>query len=212
VIIFADAHLEFQPGWWQPLVEVLHRPNAGSAAPAVADMSNREAFGYGFTFEAADLAPQWLERLDSAPFHAPILPGCCLAMKREIFERTGGFDEGLKSRGGIDAETGLRFWLQGYENWVAPESKVWHLFRTSAPFPVKRAEVIHNRLRLAYLHFNRDRVEQVRRTLSEDPAFERANQLAATSTYAVRRRKLLTTRVHDDCWYFHKFGISWEAT
>jgi GT2 family glycosyltransferase len=209
VIIFADAHLEFRAGWWQPLVEVLRRPSAGAAAPAVADMANRQAFGYGFTLGAADLAPQWLKQLDQAPFHAPILPGCCLAMTREVFQRTGGFDRGLKSRGGIDAETGVRFWLQGYENWVVPESRVWHLFRTSAPFRVKRAEVIHNRLRLAYLHFNRQRVKEVRQALAEDPAFERALQLVERSEAATRKRNLLATRVHDDSWFFDKFGISW---
>jgi GT2 family glycosyltransferase len=209
VIVFADAHLELQAGWWPPLVDVLRRPNAGAAAPAVADMENRKAFGYGFTLGAADLAPVWLKRLDRAPFHAPILPGCCLAMTREVFDRTGGFDRGLKSRGGIDAETGVRFWLQGYENWVTPESKVWHLFRSSAPFPVKRAEVIHNRLRLAFLHFSRQRVRKVRQALGEDPAFETALQLITKNDPAGRRRKLLATRVHDDRWFFRKFGITW---
>jgi GT2 family glycosyltransferase len=209
VIVFADAHLRLQPGWWQPLVEVLHRPNAGAAAPAVADVANPEAFGYGFTFPSPDLVPHWLEQLDHRPFHAPILPGCCLAMTRAVFKRTGGFDRGLKARGGIDAETGVRFWLQGYENWVVPESRVWHLFRTSAPFWVKRPEVIHNRLRLANLHFNRQRVRVVRQALAEDPAYERALQLVAGSDAATRRRKLRAARVHDDCWFFHKFGLLW---
>jgi len=209
VIVFADAHLQLPSGWWQPLVDVLRRPNAGAAAPAVADMENREAFGYGFTLGTADLVPRWLKRLERAPFHAPILPGCCLAMTREVFRRTGGFDRGLRSRGGVDAETGVRFWLQGYENWVTPEAKVWHLFRTSAPFPVKRAEVIHNRLRLANLHFNPQRVREVRQALADDPAYERALQLVAKGDCATRRKNLLATRVHDDSWLFQKFGISW---
>jgi GT2 family glycosyltransferase len=209
VIVFADAHLRFHAGWWQSLVDVLRHPSAGAAAPAVADMANPEVFGYGFTLGSADLVPTWLKQLDRSPFHAPILPGCCLAMRREVWERTGGFDNGLKARGGIDAETGVRFWLQGYENWVVPDSKVWHLFRSSAPFRVRRAEVIHNRLRLADLHLNQERVRMVRQALAKDPAFERAIRLIAESDGASRRRELLDIRVHDDCWLFHKFGISW---
>ncbi|HMC60443.1 MAG TPA: glycosyltransferase family 2 protein, partial [Candidatus Solibacter sp.] len=88
VIVFVDAHLQLQAGWWRPLLDVLRRPNAGAAAPAVADMANRDAFGYGFTLQSSDLALGWLKQLDGTPFHAPILPGCCLAMTREVFERT----------------------------------------------------------------------------------------------------------------------------
>ena len=209
VIFFADAHLQLRAGWWQPLVDALRRPKAGAAAPAVADMANPEVFGYGCTIGSADLTPSWLKARDQMPVHAPILPGCCLAMTREVFKLTGGFDRGLKSRGGIDAETGVRFWLQGYENWIVPESKVWHLFRTSAPFRVKRADVFHNRLRLAALHFNRERMRKVRQALLEDPAYERALQLVAQSDLAARRKQLRATRVHNDSWFFHKFGISW---
>ena len=209
VLIFADAHMRFQPCWWQPVVERALQPGTGAAAPAVGDIDHPGRFGYGFTFDSPDLVPQWFQKSADAPFQAPILPGCCLAMPREVFCRTGGFDGGLKSRGGIDAETGVRMWLQGYESWIVPESRVWHLFRTSAPFPVRRAEVIHNRLRLAYLHFNPERIEKVRQALAADPAFEQAEKLAAESDWPQRREQLLRTRVHDDCWLFHKFGISW---
>ena len=209
VIVFADAHLCFQPCWWQALAERALRLGAGGVAPAVGDIDHPDRFGYGFTLDAPDLVPQWFQRYEDVPFQAPIVPGCCLAMSRAVFSRTGGFDPGLKSRGGIDAETGVRFWLQGFENWVVPESKVWHLFRAAAPFPVRRPEVIHNRLRLAYLHFSPQRIETVRHALAEDPAFEQAERLAAGSDWPMRQKQLLATRVHDDRWFFQKFGISW---
>lgn len=209
VIIFMDAHMELSRNWWRPVVDVLSRPNAGLAASAVAATNARGTFGYGFTLASPDLAPVWLKRLDDAPFHAPILPGACLAMPRAVFERTGGFDEGLKSRGGVDVETGVRFWLLGYESWVVPESKVWHLFRQSAPFPVRRTEVIHNRLRLASVHFNRRRAAAVRHALSGDPSFQSARRLLALTGVAAQRRQMRTARVHDDTWFFERFAISW---
>ncbi len=211
VIVFADAHLRLERDWWRPLIDVLRRPQAGAAAPAIGNMRKPERpFGYGLTLPAADLEPQWLDRSGSDPFPAPILPGCCLAMKRSVFEHTGGYDEGLKARGRIDPETSLRLWLMGYENWVAPESTVWHYFRRCAPFPVSASEVLHNRLRLAMVHLRTGRIAAVLDAYASDPALSDALLLVASSgRVAERRKELLAERVHDDDWFFEKFDIRW---
>lgn len=211
VLIFVDAHMRLPRGWWTPLVNTLRRPRAGAAAPAVADTTTPEEFGYGFSLPDPDLAPQWYPKRARRAFHAPILPGCCLAMPREVFERTGGFDEGLRARGGIDAETGLRLWLLGYECWLVPRSKVWHLFRGAAPYSVSRKDVLHNRLRLALCHLSEERLAQVLRALEGDADFPAALRLARNAETDQRRRALFSLRTHDDGWFFAKFGIDWSA-
>lgn len=209
VLVFIDAHMRFEEGWWEPLVETLRQPGAGAAAPAVADIAAPEVFGYGFTLPAADLAPEWCQRRRKAPFRVPVLPGCCLAMTRPVFEKIAGFDDGLRSRGGVDAETGVRSWLLGYENWVVPASRVWHAFRRLAPYPVTHADVMHNRLRLALSHFNAPRVGRVIQALSDEPGVGEALLLAAASDVARRRDELLARRKHDDDWFFATFGLRW---
>ena len=42
-------------------------------------------------------------------------------MRREVFEATKGWDEGMLLRGGVDNEGCVRFWLLGYELWIAPD-------------------------------------------------------------------------------------------
>jgi GT2 family glycosyltransferase len=209
VLVFVDAHVRLGKGWWQPLVEALRERAAGAAAPAVADTETPRVFGYGFTLPEADLVPRWLKRRSVTPFHAPVLPGCCLAMSRLVFESTGGFDEGLRGRGGVDAETGVRLWLLGYENWVVPESKVWHLFRRAAPYSVSRTDVMHNRLRLAMSHLKGARIRRVVGALRSDPALGDALLLTAGSDVIKRRRHLFSLRLHDDDWLFSRFAIRW---
>lgn len=210
VIVFADAHLRFASDWWRPLVDVLRHPQAGSAAPAIGNMRNPELpFGYGLTLPTADLEPAWINQNGGDPFHAPVLPGCCLAMKRSVFEQTGGYDEGLLARGRIDPETSLRLWLLGFESWVVPEAQVWHYFRRCAPFPVSEVEVLHNRLRLAMVHLSASRIGAVVSAYANDPALGDALLLVADGGVAERRKRLHDNRINDDDWYFDKFDIGW---
>ena len=52
--------------------------------------------GYGLTFKGPDLGVAWLGKKAERPFAVPIIPGCCLAMRRDVFESIGGFDEGYR--------------------------------------------------------------------------------------------------------------------
>jgi glycosyltransferase involved in cell wall biosynthesis len=209
VIVSLDAHMRFTRDWWKPLVDVLRQPRAGSAAPAVGSTQTPRVFGYGFTLPEADLAPEWLKPKSTSPFHALVLPGCCRMMTRHAFEKTGGYDEGLKARGGVDAETAIRYWLFGLENWIVPESKVWHYFRSEPPFTVAHADVLHNRLRTAMVHFTGARIGRVLHALRSEQHLGDALLLAAAGGAADRRRQLLAQRIKNDDWLFEKFAIRW---
>jgi GT2 family glycosyltransferase len=209
IIVFADAHLRLPPRWWLPLIEVLREPAAGAAAPAVGNVRKPDSFGYGFGLPHPDLIPKWLFDDPGKPFHAPVLPGCCLAVRRDAFEAIGGFDDGLLARGGVDAETSLRLWLAGFENWVVPESRILHYFRQCAPFEVTEEEVLHNRLRLAMVHLNKKRIEQVLRAYRKDPVLEDALHLVELGGANQRRRELIQRRSRTDNWFFKRFKIAW---
>ncbi|MDX2149471.1 MAG: glycosyltransferase [Bryobacteraceae bacterium] len=209
VLIFLDGHMQFAPGWWEPLVDVLHRRAAGSAAPAIADVASPHDFGYGFSLPHPTLKPQWLSRAASRPFHAPVLPGACLAIPRTVFHAVGGFDHGLRARGGVDIETSLRLWLLGYENWIVPSSRVWHLFRKAAPYPVPQADAVYNRLRLAFSHLRGSRIAKVIAAHAGEPALPHALRLLLRSDAVARRRELFRARTRNDNWFFRKFGIVW---
>ena len=130
-------------------------------------------------------------------------------MTREVFEQTGGFDEGLLSRGGVDNELCLRLWLLGYELHIIPYVEVQHLFRHEAPFRVSWTSVLHNRLRLAFVHFNRKRIRRVIEALQDHEGFASAISSVIETDICTRRTQLKALRVRSDDWYFDTFDLCW---
>ncbi|HET8547841.1 MAG TPA: glycosyltransferase, partial [Bryobacteraceae bacterium] len=166
VLVFADAHITLPHGWLPPLLDALTQSRVGAVAPAIFDVSTTGTKGFGLYLTGPDLHARWLPRSGQCPHPAPILPGCCLAMRRDVFDATGGFDAGLLSRGGVDNELGIRFWLLGYELLVVPSVSVGHLFRPRSPYEVKWTTYLHNALRLAFVHLSQARIDKVMRALA----------------------------------------------
>jgi len=209
-LVFADAHLGLDALWWRPLVEQLEDPRVGAVAPAVAKMPPSGIEGYGITFKGPQMEVKWLRRRPARPTPAPILPGCCLAMRRDVLERTGGgWDDGLLQRGNVDNEVSVRLWLLGYELLVVPEVVVRHRFRKRSPFPVGWPQYLHNRLRLAFVHFNPERLGRVVASLRSYPGFGEALTLLVDGDITARRREILSRRARNDDWYFDRFRLHW---
>lgn len=209
IVVYADAHIRLEARWWQPLCELLEDPAVGAAAPAITDLKPEGKAGYGLIFKSPKLDVRWLRRKPAAPKEAPILPGCCFATRRDVIEATGGWDEAQKQRGNIDNEGCVRFWLLGYRLMVTPETVVRHQFRKASPYPVGWPEYLFNRLRLAFVHFGPQRLGKVVAGLRKYPGYGQALAFLADSGIAERRREILSARVHDDDWFFEKFGLEW---
>ncbi len=206
VIVFSDAHVDTPPGWWQPLVDVLQDSVVGAAGPGITDYFDRERRGFGMRLINTGLNAEWLcpEFDDVTP--VPLLPGGFWAIRREVFERTGGLDEGMLCWGSEDFEFSLRLWMMGYELRVAPEVEVAHLFRHDSPYDTESRWIRHNQLRTAYLHFSDERFERVKASIRPLPGYAEGYALFAGSSAPERRSHVRARRVHDDDWYFQEFG------
>lgn len=211
VLIFADAHIDVPAGWWAPLVELLEEPAVGAAAPAITVMGSPEIKGYGLTLQGQDLSTRWLRRAAGSRQEAAILPGCCVAMRRETFRRTGGFDAGMSEWGMSDVELSIRMWLLGLELWVTPDVEVAHLFRREHPYPVAWSSVLHNKLRTALVHFNPRRTRLVMDALKGHGEFSAGMMLALESGWKARREGLAGLRVRDDDWFFERFAPEFDG-
>jgi GT2 family glycosyltransferase len=108
--------------------------------------------------------------------------------------------------GSEDLEICLRLWLLDYEVVLVPQVEISHLFRPRHPYSVNWMDVIHNMLRMVYVHFNTERAKRVITTIRSLPDFELAYQQVHASDVWDRRQMLELNCKHDDNWFFDKFG------
>jgi GT2 family glycosyltransferase len=206
VLVFADAHISMESGCWEPLVHELQDPAVGAVNPAVCDMACPDENGYGMCFGGFDLSSQWLYEKPEASRPVPLLIWACAAMRRRLFEETGGFDEGMIRWGSIDNEMSVRLWLEGYELRVVPDVRIAHLFRNTRPYPMTWSAALHNRLRLACVHFETDHRARVVDALRRQPDFPEAAALTVDGDVSSRRRALRARKVRDSSWFFERFA------
>lgn len=208
VIVFADAHVRAPDGWHEPLCDALRDECVGAAAPGIYSMAEPERRGFGLNVTGPNLHTSWRHKPGSSPHAVPVLPGCFLAMRRDVYQRTGGYDGDMRQLGGNDAELSCRLWLLGYRQLVVPEIEVGHLFRTVAPYASPWASVLHNRLRMAFVHFGRERLERVLNALRGYESFPAAMAMMIEANVFSRRAELARVRRFDDEWYFQQFTLT----
>jgi GT2 family glycosyltransferase len=208
VILFCDAHMRMPARWRTALLEPLESRRVGAVAPGVYSLTEPERRGFGLYLSGPDLHARWTQKAGRKPLAAPVLPGCFLAMRRDVFAATGGFDGGMRQLGGNDNELSLRLWLLGYELLIVPRIEVGHLFRTTIPFDATWAAVVHNRLRTAFVHFGRERIERVVHALREYKSFPSGLAMTVEGDPFTRRARLLAERKRTDDWFFEFFGMT----
>ncbi len=208
-LVFADAHIRVPAGWWHPLEALVDNPRIAAAAPGVEGMRQGQPPGFGLTFRGPDLSIRWHDQLSRRAFPSLILPGCCMAVRRDVFDAVGGWDSGMQGVGGNDNEFCLRLWLMGYRLLVAPSVVIRHRFRKRSRVPVDGPRHLHNLLRMALVHLKPERVGRVFAAHQHDRDLGPAMALLAAGDAAVRRRELLDRRIKNDDWCFEHFGLEW---
>jgi GT2 family glycosyltransferase len=207
LLVFSDAHVEPDPDWARHFERALADPSVGAVGPAIVAMGAPSEAGYGRRWKDAALNAQWLPRQAAHPYPVPMLGGGFLAMRREVFEETGGFDTGLVLWGGEDLELCARLWMQDYACLVLPTVRVAHLFRSRSPSPIPWEVVLHNLLRIACVHFSEPVLTRVVTSLRRHPAFPAALARLLNSDVWTRRESVRARRAHDDDWYLTRFGM-----
>jgi GT2 family glycosyltransferase len=207
IVVFSDAHMDLPEAWWQPLVDTLNRPEVGVVGPGIGVMGNPDCRPWcGQRIAESTLRLEWLPRRAEEPHPVPTLGGGFMAMRHETLKRAGAFDEGMPQWGSEDVELCVRYWLLGYEAWVAPEVTVLHYFRKQRPYGAEMRLLTHNQLRVALLHFNPARMGRVLTALRNHARFGAALAMAFESDVWQQRADLAARRVRDDDWLFERFS------
>lgn len=215
ILVFSDAHVAASSDWAPPMLAALRRPEVGAVIPAIRVMRypddyvstqpSKEARGYGLRWRDSALSVAWLGCKGPKPYAVPLLSAAFIAMRRNVFAATGGFDANIVAWGTEDAEFSFRLWTLGFECLVVPEVDVAHRFRKDRPYRVGWEAVLHNKMRLASIHFGPDRKQRVVEQLKRNSAFSQAVSRLSTTDIETRRAHLHSLRRYDDDWFFQKF-------
>ena len=203
-LIFCDGHLFFEDYWIDNILSPIIEGWAHAVAPGIASTHSPSAIGFGQTLNQ-DLSIRWLG-WQKEPFPAPIIPGGCFAIDRNVFFAVGGFDQGFRVWGFEDIELSIKLWLFGYFSIVEPKVKILHLFRERHPYPVSYSHVDYNMLRMAYSHFNEARIEKAKASVKYSSLEDILEQIKNSDTFQ-QREKYLARRKYSDDWYMERFNI-----
>jgi len=203
--IFCDAHLFFEDYWIERLIEPIRSGVANATNPGIKDVKQTQTIGFGYTWDER-LIPRWNTERKNMPYPSPLLAGGCLAISREVFEDIDGFEKGFKVWGRDDEEISLKLWLFGYKCYIVPDVIIRHVFRIGTPYPLDWSHIHYNFLRLAYLHFNEERINKCKNRIKSRHKARIIEELMK-SDILKRRDLYIKRRKYDETWYMNEFKI-----
>jgi len=133
VVAFIDCHCAPQPGWHREILEKVSANPRAMVVPAITDIDldtfderkNTQVNAKCYLSLQADF--KWF---DDESDYIPTISGGLVAVGREWFNMTGGFDEDMRGWGIENLDQSLRSWLCGGEILRAKSSRVAHMWRT----------------------------------------------------------------------------------
>lgn len=170
VLVFLDAHCAVDSAWLRPLCEALAQSPCALVGPAVADSRDPRCVGCGATLVDALFSYRWNPVVAEEPVRVQIVPGGCLAVRRDVFLAAGGFGD-FAGFGLEDVDLALNWHAAGHPLLGVPRARVRHCFRTRAPYPVERQHWIENLLQTAFRHLGGERLRQTLLACAAFPGF-----------------------------------------
>lgn len=205
VLVFCDAHITMKNNWLKVMLNSLNNEDTSTVCPGISDFNPNSPIGYGQTFDDK-FQVCWMKKPKDT-VEIPLAPGGCMAIKRDVFDSVGGFDNGFRSWGYEDVELSIKLWLFGHKIYVNPSARVGHKFRKVQPYVVDSTEYHYNRLRMAYSHFNQNRVDKLINMMKDYPNHNEIMNKIINSDTLKQREDYFKNRLYDDCWFFNKFNI-----
>lgn len=172
-LVFLDAHCWVDHDWLPVLLRELESEPEAIIGPAV-----RDTRGSGFTGCGAQIIDplftyRW-SRPDGDHVHeVGVVPGGCLAVRRDLFLGDGGFGP-FRAFGLEDVDLSLRWWRAGRPLLGAPQSRITHCFRAYAPYPAEPQAWVENILYTALRHMSGERLRSSVHRCSQFESFNAA--------------------------------------
>ncbi|XP_076879749.1 polypeptide N-acetylgalactosaminyltransferase 18 isoform X2 [Brachyhypopomus gauderio] len=161
VVALFDAHVEFNTGWAEPILQRIQEDRTRIISPSFDNIKYDtfeveeyplSAQGFDWELWCRYLNPPkswWNLNNTTAPIRSPALIGC-FVVDRQYFAEIGLLDEGMEIYGGENVELGVRVWQCGGSVEVLPCARIAHIERAHKPYTEDlTAHVRRNALRMA---------------------------------------------------------------
>uniref|UniRef100_A0A8C7Y3S3 Polypeptide N-acetylgalactosaminyltransferase n=1 Tax=Oryzias sinensis TaxID=183150 RepID=A0A8C7Y3S3_9TELE len=161
VVALFDAHVEFNVGWAEPILQRIKEDRTRIISPSFDNIKYDtfeieeyplSAQGFDWELWCRYLNPPkswWHKGNKNAPIQSPALIGC-FVVDRLYFEEIGLLDEGMEVYGGENVELGIRAWQCGGSVEVLPCARIAHIERAHKPYTEDlTSNVRRNALRVA---------------------------------------------------------------
>jgi GT2 family glycosyltransferase len=205
-----DSHVRLSSNWDRRVLAGVGPSRV--VAATIADPTSKFR-GHGCSLVVPFMGTHW-NRDGMAAGAAVHIPSCAgTALTRELFERIGGYDDGMWLYGGAEPEFGVRAWLSGAEIVADPELIVWHRFKSRAEIETLLGEVrtamVHNLTRFGVLYLSDAAALQVIRLHAgkyPEHAQEAFARLESSDVWS-RRADLAQSLPRDFDWFIRHFGL-----
>lgn len=205
-LIFCGSHLYYEDHWMERLLAPLISGQADSVSPLFVRSEHsqhiepQESKGLLGPIRRYP-APQG-ERGE-----IPWLSWECFAIRKDKYQELGGLEDGFFSKEMETAEFSLRTWLLGGSCCLVPEVTLVQVLRKNFPYDDSREKWGQDLLTLAYLHFSSSLISTCELLVQEAPAGEKSEVQNLKERTRPRRENYFDRRIHDDVWFYERFGI-----
>lgn len=211
LLFFTDAHVEFSTGWDEQILRQIE-PNLILAGTTVDKSTGNR--GYGCHLLVPFMSTGWNLDLWEEPRHLPIATCGATVLPRELFQRLGGYDAGMRIYGAGEPEFSVRAWLEGADIELLPDLEVAHEFKSSEELDSFLQSIgpmwVHNNLRFGLLYLSELGCLQLLRFYARayPEVFPEALELIDGSDVWERRALLEERRERPFDWFIEFFGVT----
>jgi GT2 family glycosyltransferase len=150
-LFMSDAHMSYKIGSFKAMIEAIDA-YGGIVHPAVQWMGGYWPSdpSYQYSMKLGEkIWGTWNKiRVSAKPFYIPVSGHCCLGLKREEFQRFGGYNGHFRCYGGGEVYLDMKWWMMGSSVMCVPEALGYHL-SAGRGYSYKQDDLIHNMMLLA---------------------------------------------------------------
>jgi glycosyltransferase involved in cell wall biosynthesis len=204
VLVWMDAHMSFGPYWLEQLLVQAHADTLVSSPFSTYDRKDCMCWGADFVWNGvrdygACKSPGFglrhrVERPEAAAVEVPMVIGACYAMRRDAYEKLGGFCPHFKVWGIDEQDLLARAWMAGMRVVCATHAQVGHFSRSAFPYAVQYEHLEFNQLVMIRSLFERETVERLEAAFHPLPplveSWLQSTDLASWRKAIQRRRKM----------------------